>query len=80
MQPVDFIHNQINAKFNLNDPLAVLAKKLHWSEIEADVAQKFERQVRTGPIVNSLEMLGTTEALASPSCPYVWASHWTLEV
>jgi IS5 family transposase len=63
MQPVDFFRNRIDAMINLKDPLAVLTKKLPWSEIEAAVAQKFEHQVRSGQVLKSQDMFGTTEAL-----------------
>ncbi len=63
MQPVDFFRNRIDAMINLKDPLAVLTKKLPWSAIEAAVAQKFEHQVRSGQVLKSQDMFGTTEAL-----------------
>ncbi len=63
MQAVDFFRNRIDAMINMNDPLAVLASRLPWSQIEAAVAQKFERQNRTGEILKAQDMFGTTEVL-----------------
>ena len=63
MQPVDFFRNRIDAMINLNDPLAVLATRLPWKQIEAAVAQKFERQIRPGQLMRAEDMFGTTESL-----------------
>lgn len=51
MQPVDFFRSRIDAMINLNDPLAVLATRLPWSQIEAAVAAKFEHQNRVGQVL-----------------------------
>ena len=41
---------------NLNDPLAVLATRLPWSQIETAVAAKFEHQNRVGQVLQSEDM------------------------
>lgn len=48
MQPVDVFRSRIDAMINLSDPLAVLATRLPWSQIEAAIAAKFEHQNRSG--------------------------------
>jgi hypothetical protein len=48
---------------NMNDPLAVLATRLPWSQIEAAVAHKFEHQSRAGEVLRAQDMFGTTEKL-----------------
>jgi transposase, IS5 family len=63
MQAADFFRSRIDAMINLNDPLAVLASRLPWGQIEAAVAQKFERQHRAGQIIESEDLFGTTQAL-----------------
>ena len=63
MQPIDFFRSRIDAMINLNDPLAVLASRLPWSQIEAAVAAKFEHQHRAGQILPSQDMFGTTETV-----------------
>ncbi len=63
MQPIDFFRSRIDAMINLNDPLAVLASRLPWSQIEAAVAQKFEHQNRAGEVLKAQDMFGTTEVL-----------------
>lgn len=61
MQPVDFFRSRIDAMINLNDPLAVLAKRLPWRQIEAAIAVKFEHQNRTGQVLKDEDMFGTSE-------------------
>ena len=63
MQAADFFRSRIDAMINLNDPLAVLASRLPWGQIEAAVAAKFERQHRAGQILESQDLFGATQAL-----------------
>ena len=63
MQPIDFFRSRIDAMINLNDPLAVLATRLPWRQIEEAVATKFEHQNRTGEVLKAQDMFGTTETL-----------------
>ena len=63
MQAVDFFRSRIDAMINMNDPLAVLASRLPWSQIEAAVATKFEHQNRAGEVLKAQDMFGTTEVL-----------------
>jgi transposase, IS5 family len=63
MQAIDFFRSRIDAMINLNDPLAVLASRLPWKQIEAAVAQKFEHQNRAGEILKVQDMFGTSETL-----------------
>ena len=63
MQEIDFFRSRIDAMVNLNDPLAVLATRLPWNQIETAVAAKFEHQNRAGEIFKAQDMFGTTETL-----------------
>ena len=63
MQPLDFFRSRIDAMINLNDPLAVLATRLPWNQIETAISTKFEHQNRTGQILKDQDMFGTTETL-----------------
>jgi IS5 family transposase len=63
MQAIDFFRSRIDAMINLNDPLAVLASRLPWKQIEAAVSQKFEHHNRAGEILKAQDMFGTTETL-----------------
>ena len=60
MQTPDFFRSRIDAMINLNDPLAVLAKRLPWELIEATVAAKFERQNRAGQSLDVADLFGPT--------------------
>ena len=63
MQPIDFFRSRIDAMINLDDPLAVLASRLPWGQIETAVAAKFEREHRAGQILESQDLFGATQAL-----------------
>ena len=49
---------------NMSDPLAVLATRLPWAQIEASLAAKFERRVRAGQLLEDQDMFGPTAVLA----------------
>jgi IS5 family transposase len=63
MQTPDFFRSRIDAMINLNDPLAVLATRLPWDQIEAAAAAKFERADRAGQVLEGRDMFGTTKVL-----------------
>ena len=63
MQAIDFFRSRIDAMIDLNDPLAVLASRLPWDQIEQALAQKFERQHRAGQILEGQDMFGVTGVL-----------------
>ena len=67
----DFFRSRIDAMINLNDPLAVLATRLPWAQLEAAIAAKFARQVRSGAVLEGQDLFGPTQALvgagASPA-------------
>jgi IS5 family transposase len=48
---------------NLNDPLAVLARRLPWDQIEASLAAKFEREERAGQVLEGHDMFGPTRVV-----------------
>ena len=64
METPDFFRARIDAMINLNDPLAVLARRLPWDQIEAAVAAKFERHERAGHVLEGHDMFGPTLAVA----------------
>ena len=65
METADFFRARIDAMINLSDPLAVLATRLPWDQIEAAVAAKFERQERAGQILEGHDLFGPTQVLES---------------
>jgi IS5 family transposase len=64
LETPDFFRARIDAMINLNDPLAVLAGRLPWDQIETAVAAKFERQERAGQVLEGHDMFGPTLAVA----------------
>jgi IS5 family transposase len=64
LETPDFFRARIDAMINLNDPLAVLARRLPWDQIETAVAAKFERQERAGQVLEGHDMFGPTLAVA----------------
>jgi IS5 family transposase len=60
METADFFRARIDAMINLSDPLAVLATRLPWAQIEAALAAKFEREERAGQILEGHDMFGPT--------------------
>ena len=44
----DFFRSRLDHMIDLRHPLAVLASRMPWQEIEASLAHRFARQVRTG--------------------------------
>jgi IS5 family transposase len=63
MQTPDFFRSRIDAMINLRDPLAVLAQRMPWGQIEQALAAKFEREDRAGQSVEGQDLLGSTKVL-----------------
>ena len=60
----DFFRNRLDQLIDLRHPLAVLANRMPWQEIEASLAHRFVRQVRSGKKIEGMDMFGPTQALA----------------
>ncbi len=58
MPTPDFFRSRIDAMINLRDPLAVLAQRMPWGQIEAALAVKFERQDRVGECIEGHDLAG----------------------
>ena len=54
----DFFRSRIDHMIDLRHPLAVLASRMPWQEIEAWVAQVFSHKGRTGVALPDLDLLG----------------------
>lgn len=65
MLPIDFFRHRIDTMINVNDPLAVLASRLPWAQMEAAVASKFEHQNRTGEVLVGEDLFGSTQTLVA---------------
>ena len=54
----DFFRSRIDHMIDLRHPLAVLASRMPWQEIEARVAQVFARKGRAGVAMPDLDLFG----------------------
>ncbi|KAB0622516.1 IS5 family transposase [Castellaniella defragrans] len=59
----DFFRSRLDQMIDLCKPLAVLATHIPWQEMEAAVAHRFARQVRTGKWVEDIDLFGLTMAV-----------------
>lgn len=54
----DFFRARIDGMIELRHPLAVLATRMPWREIEAALAEKFARRAREGRKLEGLDLFG----------------------
>lgn len=60
----DFVRSRLDQMIELRHPLAVLASRMPWQEIEASIAhQCFARQVRQGKKIEDVDLFGGVSAL-----------------
>ena len=64
MQTSDFFRSRIDAMINLSDPLAVLATRFPWDQVEAALAPMFAHKDRAGQTNADVDMFGPSFALA----------------
>jgi IS5 family transposase len=60
----DFFRNRLDQLIDLRHPLAVLANRMPWQEIEASLAHRLARQVRAGKKTEDLGLFGPTLSVA----------------
>jgi len=56
----DFFRSRLDQLIDLRHPLAVLANRMPWQEIEASLAHRFARQVRAGKQIEDSGLFGPT--------------------
>jgi IS5 family transposase len=54
----DFFRGRIDQMIDLRHPLAVLASRMPWQEIEASLASRFARRVREGRRLEGVDLFG----------------------
>jgi IS5 family transposase len=64
MATTDFFRVQLAAMIDLRHPLAVLATRMPWSQIESNLAPVFVCRDRAGRLVESSDLYGPTMTLA----------------
>jgi len=60
----DFFRNRLDQMIDLRHPLAVLANRMPWQEIEACLAQRWARQVKAGKKIEDMDLFGPVSAVA----------------
>ena len=60
----DFFRNRLDQMIDLRHPLAVLANRMPWQEIEASLAQRWARQVKAGKKIEDLDLFGPVSVVA----------------
>lgn len=63
----DFFHSCLDQMINLHHPLAVLANRLPWPDIEAALAPAFERKDCQGEVLEIDDLFGTALVIAGGS-------------
>jgi transposase, IS5 family len=64
METSDFFRSRIDAMINLGDPLAVLATRLPWGQIEAGLAPVFAHRDRAGAVNADVDLFGPSLVVA----------------
>ena len=62
--PADFFRARIDAMIDMRNPLAVLATRMPWQQIESAIAPHLKRPVRTGRHTLVVDLFGTTAEIA----------------
>lgn len=59
----DFFRNRLDQMIDLRHPLAVLAQRMPWSQIEAALAPALAHKDRTGAVVDEVDLFGSSAQL-----------------
>ena len=59
----DFFRNRLDQMIDLRHPLAVLANRMPWQEIEASLAQRWARQAKAGKKIEGFDLFGPVSAV-----------------
>ncbi len=59
----DFFRARLDTMIDMRHPLAVLATRMPWSQIEASLAPLFAHRERAGRVVEDADLFGPTMAL-----------------
>ena len=77
MQTPDFFQSRIDAMINLKDPLAVLARRMPWAQIEAALAPKFEHVECPDKVIEGQDLVGRrTVVVAAPGAAMQGGPSW----
>jgi IS5 family transposase len=65
MSTDDFFRSRLEQMINLRHPLAVLAKRMPWAQIEAALAPVFAHKSRPGKVIEEENLFGTSLEIAA---------------
>jgi transposase, IS5 family len=60
----DFFRNRLDQMIDLRHPLAILANRMPWQEIEASLAQRWARQAKAGKKIEGFDLFGPVVGVA----------------
>jgi IS5 family transposase len=60
----DFFRSRLDHMIDLRHPLAVLASRMPWQEIESSLAHRFARQAKVGKKIDDIDLFGATVSLS----------------
>ena len=60
----DFFRNRLDQMIDLRHPLAVLAQRMPWQEIEASLSLRWAREVKAGKKVQDLDLFGPVSGVS----------------
>ena len=69
MATPDFFRARLDGMIDLNHPLAILRNRLPWSEIETVISAYFVRKDRTGKLIPSDDLFGSSLQIAGGASP-----------
>lgn len=64
MSMEDFFRARLEQMIDLRHPLAVLARRIPWKQIETALAPAFERKAREGQVSKGIDLFGPTQQVA----------------
>ncbi|KVQ16345.1 hypothetical protein WK00_29570 [Burkholderia ubonensis] len=63
----DFFRSRLDSMIDLRHPLAVLATRMPWAQLEATMAPLFAHRNREGVVAEVIDLFGATAQLAGVS-------------
>jgi IS5 family transposase len=63
----DFFYDRLDQMIDLRHPLAVLANRMSWQEIEASLAKSWARHFKAGKKIEDLDLFGPVYVVAGGS-------------
>jgi IS5 family transposase len=63
-ETADFFRARLDQMIDLRHPLAVLANRMPWQEIEASIAHRFAKQARAGKTLLDADLFGSTVSVS----------------